>query len=38
MPKKRTPEPKAKKSHKNRTYREDFSQTAARVVREATEG
>ena len=36
MPKKKPAKPKAKKSPKKRTPREDFSQAAARIVREAT--
>lgn len=37
MTKKKTPRPKAKKSPKKRGPREDFSQAAVRIVKEATE-
>jgi hypothetical protein len=38
MPKKKAPKPKARKATKKTTRkREDFSQAAARIVREATE-
>jgi len=36
MPKKKAPKRKAKKQSKKRAPKEDFSQTAARIVREAT--
>ncbi|HZS28662.1 MAG TPA: hypothetical protein VFB76_15655 [Candidatus Angelobacter sp.] len=39
MPKKKTPKPKPRKAIKKKTTRkrEDFSQAAARIVRQATE-